>query len=63
MGRGTHVSLFFVVMKSEYDALLPWPFTERVTFRLINPYNRDENAKEYFIPIKTPPVSNDQRKT
>ena len=41
MGRGTHVSLFFVVMKSEYDALLQWPFSQRVTFRLINPHNKE----------------------
>ena len=52
MGRGTHVSLFFVVMKSEYDALLHWPFSERVTFRLINPYNKEETIQESFIPDK-----------
>ena len=52
MGRGTHVSFFFVVMKSEYDALLQWPFSERVTFRLINPYNKEESLKESFIPDK-----------
>ncbi len=50
MGRGTHVSLFFVVMKSEYDALLQWPFAERVTFRLINPHNLDDTTEESFIP-------------
>ncbi|MEQ2197223.1 hypothetical protein XENOCAPTIV_025934, partial [Xenoophorus captivus] len=30
MGKGTHLSLFFVVMKGEYDALLPWPFKQKV---------------------------------
>ncbi|GFO18010.1 tnf receptor-associated factor 3 [Plakobranchus ocellatus] len=30
IGRGTHMSLYFVVMKGEYDALLPWPFQRRV---------------------------------
>jgi len=30
MGKGTHVSLFFVVMKGDYDALLPWPFRHKV---------------------------------
>lgn len=52
MGRGTHVSLFFVVMKSEFDALLQWPFSERVTFRLINPNNREETLEESFLPDK-----------
>lgn len=29
-GRGTHVSLFFVVMKGPNDALLRWPFNQKV---------------------------------
>lgn len=29
-GRGTHLSLFFVVMKGKYDALLKWPFSQKV---------------------------------
>jgi len=35
-GKGTHMSMFFVVMKGEYDALLPWPFTQKVHFRLLD---------------------------
>ena len=35
-GKGTHVSLFIVIMKSEYDDLLVWPFTHGVTLTLIN---------------------------
>jgi TNF receptor-associated factor 3 len=36
MGRGTHLSLFFVVMRGEYDSLLPWPFQHKVTLVLID---------------------------
>ena len=36
IGKGTHMSLFFVVMKGEFDAILQWPFTHKVSFRLIN---------------------------
>ena len=36
MGKNTHLSLFFVVMKSEYDSLLQWPFINKVTLTLIN---------------------------
>ena len=36
IGKGTHMSLFFVVMKGEYDKILQWPFTHKVTFKLIN---------------------------
>ena len=38
-GKGTHMSLFFVIMRSDYDALLPWPFTQKVTFTMPNQGN------------------------
>ena len=44
IGKGSHMSLFFVIMRGEFDNILPWPFTQRVTFRLINqstPTGRD----------------------
>ena len=50
IGRNTHMSLFFVSMKSEYDNLLQWPFNRRVTFKLINQESESENLKETFIP-------------
>lgn len=36
MGKGTHLSLFFVVMQGEFDALLPWPFQQKVTLKLLD---------------------------
>ena len=36
IGNGTHLSLFFVVMRGEFDNLLQWPFTHKITFKLIN---------------------------
>ena len=36
IGKTTHMSLFFVLMKGEFDNILQWPFTHKVTFRLIN---------------------------
>jgi len=36
MGKGTHLSVFFVVMRGEYDALLTWPFENRVSICLLN---------------------------
>ena len=35
-GENTHLSVYIVVMKGEYDALLPWPFNKKVTFTLID---------------------------
>ena len=48
MGKGTHVSLFFVLMKSEFDSLLVWPFNKTVTFTLLNQENAEKNVKESF---------------
>ena len=36
MGKGTHLSFFFVVMKGPFDALLPWPFKQKMTLTIIN---------------------------
>ena len=36
IGKGTHLSLFFVVMRGEFDTILQWPFTHKVTFKLLN---------------------------
>lgn len=36
IGRGTHLSIFFVVMRGQYDALLPWPFRQKISLFLLN---------------------------
>ena len=35
-GMNSYVSVFIVVMKGKYDAILPWPFNKKVTFTLID---------------------------
>uniref|UniRef100_A0A8C2ADJ3 TNF receptor-associated factor n=1 Tax=Cyprinus carpio TaxID=7962 RepID=A0A8C2ADJ3_CYPCA len=40
-GRGTHLSLFFVVMRGTSDALLKWPFNQKVTLMLLDQSNRE----------------------
>ncbi|KAI5610383.1 TNF receptor-associated factor 1, partial [Silurus asotus] len=52
VGKGTHISLFFVIMKGEYDPLLSWPFKHKVTFFLI-----DQNQKEHVIDTFRPDLS------
>ena len=49
MGRSTHISIFFVVMKSEYDQLLTWPMHKRITFELINHDNETDSIIESFV--------------
>ena len=33
-GTGTHLSVFFVIMRGEHDPLLPWPFNYKVLFKM-----------------------------
>ena len=49
VGNGTHMSIFFVVMRGEYDALLPWPFLQKVHFRLID-QDRIRDVNDAFRP-------------
>ncbi|XP_046855204.1 TNF receptor-associated factor 3-like [Xenia sp. Carnegie-2017] len=35
-GKGTHLSLFFIVMKGDYDALQTWPFQKKITMMLMD---------------------------
>lgn len=35
-GNGTHLSLYVVMMKGEYDALLSWPFDRTVTIEVLD---------------------------
>ena len=50
IGKGTHLSLFFVMMQSEQDNLLPWPFKQSVRFTLINQKNPAASITEAFVP-------------
>lgn len=50
MGKDTHISIFFVLMKSQYDDLLEWPFQHKVVFKLLKPSNMTESHCESFKP-------------
>ena len=53
MGKGSHMSLFFVIMKGEYDALLPWPFQQKVTMILLDQDSGQTNLSDSFRPDPT----------
>ncbi|CAB4013192.1 TNF receptor-associated factor 3-like [Paramuricea clavata] len=40
-GKGSHLSLFFVVMRGDYDALQTWPFRKKITMMLLDQGNGD----------------------
>lgn len=50
LGRGTHMSLFFAIMKGECDNLLEWPFLARVSMTLLDQETRKQNLKFTFLP-------------
>ncbi len=43
-GYKTHLSLFFVLMKGEYDPLLKWPFDNKVSLILV-----DQNHRKHVV--------------
>jgi len=53
MGKNTHLSLFFVVMRGEYDAMLRWPFEYKVTLMLLDQSPRRNNLSDTFRPDPT----------
>ena len=49
-GEGTHLSIFLVLMKGEYDPLLWWPFEPKVCFILVD-QQRKKHLVHTFKPI------------
>ena len=44
-GKDTHLSIFIRIMKSDYDAMLQWPFHKKVTFTLIDQQQEEKDKK------------------
>ena len=51
-GHERYLSLFLVIMKSEYDNVLQWPFQMKVKFTMINQVDRNRDIVEEMIPDK-----------
>ena len=55
--ENTHLSVYIVVMKGEYDAMLPWPFKRKVRFTLIDQQEdlvERQNITQHFTPGNHP---------
>ena len=48
LGKDTHMSFFFVVMRGPVDELLPWPFEQRVSLTLINQMGKKHVTESFF---------------
>ena len=49
-GRGTHLSLYIIIMKGDYDALLDWPYNMKVTFYLLDQSDRRQHRSHTLSP-------------
>ena len=50
IGKGTHLSLLFVIMRSDYDPFLEWPFKHSVTLSLMNQRAPSNHIVQTFKP-------------
>ena len=51
-GKGTHLSVFFALMKGEYDPLLQWPFEHKVNLTLVDQDNKKDDIIRSFSPAE-----------
>ena len=58
IGKNSHMSLFFVIMRGEFDNILQWPFTHKVTFKLVN----QTGARDVIDTFQPDPMSSSFRK-
>ena len=50
--KGKSVSLFICICRGEYDALLAWPFSHRVTFTLLDQCEDVNNRRHIVYTVK-----------
>ena len=63
MGRGTHISVFFVVLWGQYDAILRWPFRQKVTFMLFDQDNVQHVIEAFRPDPNSPSFQRPRRET
>ncbi|CAF1154765.1 unnamed protein product [Adineta ricciae] len=51
--RNTHMSIFFVLMRGEYDAILTWPFHFKIRFSLITKDNQHHFTSFVWSDVKS----------
>ncbi len=50
LGKGTHIGLYITLMKGDYDALLGWPFKNRIKFKILDQGTRRRHIQASFRP-------------
>ena len=57
-GKNSHLSIFFRLMKGEYDALLSWPFRKKVTLTFIDQQENPNDRENFVQSINSDPENN-----
>ena len=53
IGKSTHLSAYLIIMRGDFDAILPWPFNFQVTFGLYDLVHQKDHIIESFQPDRT----------
>ena len=61
-GENTHLSIAIFVMKGEYDAILPWGFSKKVTFTLIEQQDNPDQRQDVVMGFTTDPNTKEFKK-
>ena len=54
-GKNTHLTVYLVIMKGEYDATLTWPFDKNCTFTLIDQQENEHNRENIVNSLTSDP--------
>ena len=54
-GKSTHLSLYIIILKGDYDALLDWPFRQKITFFLIDQGEQKAHRTHQLSPNRSLP--------
>ena len=54
-GENTHLSVYLIIMKGEYDATLTWPFDKKYTFTLIDQQENEHDRENIVKSITSDP--------
>ena len=60
-GKGTHLSLYMIMMRGENDATLEWPFRKTVIFTLIDQQETDASKQNIVESFHVPHPERDPR--
>ncbi|XP_078082506.1 TNF receptor-associated factor 1-like [Mustelus asterias] len=48
--QGTYISLYYILLKGQYDALTQWPFKQNVKLALLNLNDRQQSILKIYVP-------------